>query len=145
MIGAEPGIAERDQRENDESRDEEATRRAFSRSKCHQQTERHREVVSIALLETERARQDFQHELEEPRPRECSGTDEGHGQRRGEGFFFAAGRGGGFHGGVEGHFKRLRLAAGLSQRRNLGPSCCRDGGHHTAVLWPMGSVQGAPG
>jgi hypothetical protein len=73
-----------------------------------------RKIVGIALLEAERARQDVQHELEEPCSRDRCPRDNGHRQRRSECGFLSASRRGGCRGCVGIHCCGLRLAASFA-------------------------------
>jgi hypothetical protein len=70
VIGPEPGIAERGEREDGEAEIEHRARRVFRRGQRNKHAERDRQIVGVALLEAERTGADIQHQLKEPRARQ---------------------------------------------------------------------------
>ena len=82
VIGGEPGIAERRQREDGEARSERGARRIPRRGERDQRAKRDHQIIGIALLEAERTGADIQHQLEEPRPRQRRGRDRRDRERR---------------------------------------------------------------
>src|ERR1700716_313377 len=70
MITTEPGIAERGEGEKGEARNQHGAGGIPGGGERHQRTERDRQIIGVALLETERTGTDIQHQLKEPRARQ---------------------------------------------------------------------------
>ena len=66
MVGTETGIPQHAERDHRQRREQHLAGSADGRSQQHHQRQRNREVIGVALLEAERTRRQFHHQLEEP-------------------------------------------------------------------------------